>query len=52
MGVGVCAGAVEQSDHAPESTRFLGQHNEVKPRVGAVGGDGLITVLIVRENEI
>src|SRR5471030_1888517 len=26
-----------------ESTRFLGQPNEIKPTEGAVGGDGLVT---------
>ena len=26
-----------------ESTRFLGQPNEIKPTEGAVGGDGLFT---------
>jgi hypothetical protein len=31
-----------------ESTRFLGQPNEIKPTVGAVGGDGLVTFLLYR----
>src|SRR5580698_8034654 len=32
-----------------ESTRFLGQPNEIKPTVGAVGGAFLITYLLYRE---
>src|ERR1700691_4000900 len=32
-----------------ESTRFLGQPNEIKPTVGAVGGDSLVTYLLYRE---
>src|SRR5208337_685641 len=32
-----------------ESTRFLGQPNEIKPTEGAVGGDGLVTCLLYRE---
>src|ERR1700691_2672206 len=31
-----------------ESTRFLGQPNEIKPTVGAVGGEFLVTVLLYR----
>src|SRR5580700_11849710 len=31
-----------------ESTRFLGQPNEIKPTVGAVGGEFLITYLLYR----
>ena len=32
-----------------ESTRFLGQPNETKPTVGAVGWEDLLTVLLYRE---
>jgi hypothetical protein len=35
-----------------ESTRFLGQPNEIKPTDGAVGGDGLVTVLLYRGSEV
>src|ERR1700679_2364991 len=35
-----------------ESTRFLGQPNEIKPTEGAVGGDGLVTVLLYRLIEL
>lgn len=31
-----------------ESTRLLGQPNEIKPPEGAVGGDGLVTLLVSR----
>src|ERR1700691_1856993 len=31
-----------------ESTRFLGQPNEIKPTEGAVGADGLLTSLLYR----
>src|ERR1700721_252364 len=32
-----------------ESTRFLGQPNEIKPTEGAVGGESLLTLLLYRE---
>ena len=32
-----------------ESTRFLGQPNETKPTVGAVGWEDLLTVLLYAE---
>jgi len=32
-----------------ESTRFLGQPNETKPTVGAVGWEDLLTYLLYRE---
>src|SRR5579859_7860402 len=34
-----------------ESTRFLGQPNEIKPTVGAVGWEVLLTPLLYRECE-
>ena len=35
-----------------ESTRFLGQPKEIKPTVGAVGGDGLVTCSLYRGTEL
>src|ERR1035441_2367793 len=32
-----------------ESTRFLGQPNEIKPTEGAVGGESLLTLLLYRD---
>lgn len=32
-----------------ESTRFLGQPNEIKPTVGAVGRETLLTSILYRE---
>ena len=34
-----------------ESTRFLGQPNEIKPTEGAVGGEFLVTYLLYRGSE-
>ncbi len=34
-----------------ESTRFLGQPNEIKPTEGAVGGDDLVTYSLYRLSE-
>ena len=35
-----------------ESTRFLGQPNETKPTVGAVGWEDLLTTLLYRECDL
>jgi len=43
------AGAVQQTHHDSESTRFLGQPKEIKPTVGAVGGESLLTLPLYRE---